>query len=315
MDKRASLRQHFEDKDYQKKLDQQHKDQLQKMDSLENTLVKSIDAFIRFINGNISKTEVINQIKSVSTPDVDRVTQAIKKLDEHVLSQKLDLKPLENSMNGIKRELSLIPKSHQKLPEAKDSFKVTNLDEIKLDTKPVEDAIKGLKLVAEAPIINTEQIDLKPLQDIMLDLIKSVKDQKYPETKIPKFPITDLSKVEKKLDESNKHLKKIVDKPVGGSGGGGSGVSFQNSSGNQVRATLNPDGSIPISSPTYKLLLDDTSTANVTYVGKAAIGSATSASVWQIQKIDETSGMVITWGGTGAFDQEWDERAGTVVYA
>lgn len=65
----------------------------------------------------------------------------------------------------------------------------------------------------------------------------------------------------------------------------------------------------------YKLLLDDTTTANVTYVGKAAIGSATSASVWQIQKIDETSGMVITWGGTGAFDQEWDERAGTVVYA
>jgi hypothetical protein len=68
-------------------------------------------------------------------------------------------------------------------------------------------------------------------------------------------------------------------------------------------------------SPAYKLLLDDTTTANVTYVGKAAIGSATSASVWQIQKIDETSGMVITWGGTGAFDQEWDERAGTVVYA
>lgn len=68
-------------------------------------------------------------------------------------------------------------------------------------------------------------------------------------------------------------------------------------------------------SPAYKLLLDDTTTANVTYVGKAAIGSATSAAVWQIQKIDETSGMVITWGGTGAFDQEWDERAGTVVYA
>lgn len=69
------------------------------------------------------------------------------------------------------------------------------------------------------------------------------------------------------------------------------------------------------SSSTYKLLLDDTTTTNVTYVGKAAIGSATSSAVWQIQKIDETSGMSITWGGTGAFDQEWDERAGTVVYA
>lgn len=73
----------------------------------------------------------------------------------------------------------------------------------------------------------------------------------------------------------------------------------------------------PIStvSPTYKLLLDDTSTTNVTYVGKAAVGSATNAAVWQIQKIDETTGIVITWGGTGAFDQVYDNRATTVVYA
>lgn len=73
----------------------------------------------------------------------------------------------------------------------------------------------------------------------------------------------------------------------------------------------------PIStvSPTYKLLLDDTSTTNVTYVGKAAVGSATSSAVWQIQKIDETTGIVITWGGTGAFDQVWDNRATTVVYS
>lgn len=247
MDKRASLRQHFEDKDYQKKLDQQHKDQLQKMDSLENTLVKSIDAFIRFINGNISKTEVINQIKSVSTPDVDRVTQAIEKLDEHVLSQKLDLKPLENSMNGVKRELSLIPKSHPKLPEAKDSFKITNLDEIKLDTKPVEDAIKGLKLVTEAPIINTEKVDLKPLQDIMLDLVKSVNDKEYPEfPDIPEFPITDLSKVELKLDESNKHLKKIVDKPIGGGGGGGNGTPYVNDEGKPVNVVVGFDPGVDL---------------------------------------------------------------------
>ncbi len=66
---------------------------------------------------------------------------------------------------------------------------------------------------------------------------------------------------------------------------------------------------------TYKTLLDDYTTTNVTYVGKAAIGSATSSAVWQIQKIDETSGMVITWGGTGAFDQVWNNRATTVSYS
>jgi len=57
----------------------------------------------------------------------------------------------------------------------------------------------------------------------------------------------------------------------------------------------------------YDVLLDDTSTANVTYVGKAAIGSATSDAVWQIQKIDETSGMSITWANSGLFTAKWTE--------
>jgi len=70
-----------------------------------------------------------------------------------------------------------------------------------------------------------------------------------------------------------------------------------------------------ITSPTYILRLDDTTTADVTYVGKAALASATSAAVWQIQRIDETSGMIITWGGTGTFNQVWDNRATTVVYS
>lgn len=61
--------------------------------------------------------------------------------------------------------------------------------------------------------------------------------------------------------------------------------------------------------------LDDYTTANVTYVGKAAIGSSTASAVWQIQKIDETTGMVISWGGTGIADQIWDNRATTVVYS
>jgi len=63
---------------------------------------------------------------------------------------------------------------------------------------------------------------------------------------------------------------------------------------------------VPSTAP-YKVLLDDTSTANVTYVGKAPIGSATSAAVWQIQKIDETSGMSITWANGGLFTAKWTE--------
>lgn len=65
----------------------------------------------------------------------------------------------------------------------------------------------------------------------------------------------------------------------------------------------------------YKTLLDDYTTTNVTYVGKAAIGSATSSAVWQIQKIDETTGMSITWADSAGFTQVWDNRATTVSYS
>ncbi len=58
----------------------------------------------------------------------------------------------------------------------------------------------------------------------------------------------------------------------------------------------------------WALQLDNTSTMNVTYVGIAAVGSATSAAAWQIKKIDQTSGLVITWAGSAAYNQIWNNR-------
>lgn len=53
----------------------------------------------------------------------------------------------------------------------------------------------------------------------------------------------------------------------------------------------------------------DSGDSNVTYVGKAAPGSLTSTQTWRIQKIDETSGTIITWAdGDTDYDNEWDER-------
>lgn len=49
---------------------------------------------------------------------------------------------------------------------------------------------------------------------------------------------------------------------------------------------------------------------SVVYIGEAAIGSATNAAVWRIKKIDETSGLIITWAdGNSNFDNVWDLRA------
>lgn len=60
------------------------------------------------------------------------------------------------------------------------------------------------------------------------------------------------------------------------------------------------------SSVNYAIRLDDFTTTGVTYVGKAVISASTGSAVWQIQKIDETAGMVITWAdGNSNFDNVW----------
>lgn len=147
MDKRAGLRQHFQAEESQAQEAKQYEQRTAQLKALEGTMVQAFNALIKYMDGKTTKTEVVNQLKSISTPDVDKVVQAVSKLDKDILSNKLDLKPVTDALNGMKRELGLIPKSLPKIPEQKDSFKVTNLDEVKLDTSEVVSAIKALKLI------------------------------------------------------------------------------------------------------------------------------------------------------------------------
>lgn len=59
----------------------------------------------------------------------------------------------------------------------------------------------------------------------------------------------------------------------------------------------------------YKFTLRLATVGDVDYVGEASIGTATSAASWRIKKVDNTTGTVIQWAGTGIFNQVWDNRA------
>jgi hypothetical protein len=53
----------------------------------------------------------------------------------------------------------------------------------------------------------------------------------------------------------------------------------------------------------------DSVDSNVQYIGKAPLGSATSAAVWQIAKVDSTTGTIKTWAdGDANFDNIFDNR-------
>lgn len=59
----------------------------------------------------------------------------------------------------------------------------------------------------------------------------------------------------------------------------------------------------------FKFALRLATVGSVDYVGEASIGTVTSAAAWRVKKVDSTSGIIITWAGTGVFDQVWDNYA------
>jgi hypothetical protein len=64
-----------------------------------------------------------------------------------------------------------------------------------------------------------------------------------------------------------------------------------------------------VESALYAIRIDEVSNV-VTYIGKAEVGSVTGSAVWQISKLDATSGVVITWAdGDTNFNNIWDNRA------
>lgn len=61
-----------------------------------------------------------------------------------------------------------------------------------------------------------------------------------------------------------------------------------------------------------ELIITDVPSNTVMYIGKASIGSATSASVWRIMKLvtDANGGITLTYAqGSPAYTNVWDNRA------
>lgn len=70
-----------------------------------------------------------------------------------------------------------------------------------------------------------------------------------------------------------------------------------------------------VKAPPIAYRVDETSTANTTYVGEAKLGASESEAVWMIYQIDESSGVAIKYAdGNDKFDNIWQDRT-TLSYS
>lgn len=297
------------------KLDEsRHADLTASLQDVKTSNVQAMRSLISFLDGKVTRTEIVNQLKSISTPDVDKVVKAVEKLADKIPPQ-LDLSSLETGLKALEEQLKLIPKENVELPEQKEDVRVTNLSDIDFTTleKTITDEVSKLVKSQKAPVVDvkpadvTVNVDTKEFTKGLKDLLTAVGDIKFPEV-----PKTDLTKVEKKLDKSNEYLKEISEKKFGGGGGGGNGTPYIDSTGKPVNVELTVDGKIPVeagATSTYEGRNDTTTDTNLVYLGKALPGSLTSDAAWQIKRYNKSAGHMSFADDETTFTKVWSDRA------
>lgn len=170
----------------------------------------------------------------------------------------------------------------------------------------LEEIVQKDKEIQKVEIINHQFKDDPEIKTLLKKISEKELSVKAPIVNVD-APIVELNN-----EETNKILSKIeentrqeeVEK-----------VTLVDKDGKPVSLNVEPKvivRDIRSMSATYTTRLDTASTSGVTYVGKAAIGTASSSPSWQIMKMDETGTpvtLITTWAdGNDLFDNIWDNR-------
>lgn len=256
-------------------LDKRHQELLSTSTSLSDTVLSATMSLIKYLEGHTSKTLVVNQLKSINTPDALRIIPFLEKLDKTLQThENTDLTEITSVMKSILDETKKIPKELPKEKEEQFIDYTKQFAALGDAVKAVEKVVKAQKLVAEAPIVNVPETnvhvdapDLKPLQSGLEDIVKAVSKIVIPEYK------TDNSGVEELIKKSNKLLKELIDKPVSsGGGGGGRATPYADSAGIPAFVTLKDD-SVPVSSGLIPVRFDQISFSNADGNGNYQTGT------------------------------------------
>lgn len=230
---------------------QRHAESLAKIDALATSNLQIMRSFVGYLNKRTSKTEVTNQLDSIATPDALKVVEIIKKLDKTVKDKTIDWAPMQEALKPIadilQQQLDKEDPEAIEIPEI-DYQKITDsfgAAIAKLAAPVVNVAAPVVKIPKpDAPIINTEKVDLAPFVNEVLQVLTDFRV--WTQDQLPE-PI-DLAQVEELLTKNNELLTKLSKKNFGGSGGGGGGYVFKafGPLGGMVAPELANDGSLPV---------------------------------------------------------------------
>ena len=294
----------------------EHEEIVQSNLQTQEVVAKSFRSLVSYLENRISKTEVVNQLSSIDTPDVYAVVLALEELHNTLKThENTDLTEVTNTMKGVLEEVSKLPKE---LPTFEQKDYVAQFDTLTNAIKSVEKVVKAQKLVAEAPQVNVEapritveqnEVDISALENELQtsrkEFTKAIKSIVIPET--------DTKGIEKQLKSIDKLLNEFLDTPIGGgSGGGGRATPYETADGIPHFVTVNPDGSIPVSvsggtSPlnAYSYIQKDTSDSTYKYYGYA---DGNTAGAWAIKRITISTNLAEYVKGTTGYTAAWTAR-------
>ena len=215
---------------------------------------------------------------------IDRVTEITDDPDDFGLANKLI--EIEDK---IEYKDSCLPDIDSKVGHILDSINKESHDVV------VKNSIEVKNFPQELSLKEPKWFSWEGIKEHLSDLVSILTANLYEvEVKNPQKEVTLVDKDGKPIDLENIGSKK----PITVYGGGRS---------------IKSEESLDKLVGEYALVLDDVTTTSMTYVGKAAMGSATSAASWQIKRIDESgtpNTLVIKWAdGDASFNNVWDNRA------
>lgn len=172
----AAKRQSEADKVERSKKEDDYKKSLRSSDLIQRAIIKSAQLSIEHRDGHEPKVEVKNFPKSVKTPDIKEVVNAIDKMSKEVAPKNIDFTPLQKSIAALSQQIAKLPTEYPEAPEAVETVAVNNLNELKPQLEAITATLEKLKL---DPTIDVKapKIDLSGIESAIASLkVEPVKE-------------------------------------------------------------------------------------------------------------------------------------------